>query len=76
VQDGHIFGSFPVSNVPEACRQCKEARPVEQAIMKRDELDKNKKEGSLKIAEDATYIDTSDLTIDNVCEIILSKIHI
>ena len=40
------------------------------------ELDKNEKEGSLKIAEDATYIDTSDLTIDNVCEIILSKIHI
>ena len=49
---------------------------IKQAIMKRDELDKNKKEGSLKIAEDATYIDTSDLTIDNVCEIILSKIHI
>ena len=49
---------------------------IKQAIMKRDALDKNKKEGSLKIAEDATYIDTSDLTIDNVCEIILSKIHI
>ena len=48
---------------------------IKQAIMKRDALDKNKKEGSLKIAEDATYIDTSDLTIDNVCEIILSKIH-
>ena len=49
---------------------------IKQAIMKRDALDKNKKEGSLKIAEDATYIDKSDLTIDNVCEIILSKIHI
>ncbi|MBO5401279.1 MAG: (d)CMP kinase [Spirochaetaceae bacterium] len=49
---------------------------IKEAIRKRDELDKNKKEGSLKIAEDATYIDTSDLTIDNVCEIILSKIHI
>mgnify|MGYP006324321497 CR=1 FL=1 len=49
---------------------------IKAAIQKRDELDKNKKEGSLKIAEDATYIDTSDLTIDNVCEIILSKIHI
>nr|MCR5254163.1 (d)CMP kinase [Treponema sp.] len=31
-------------------------------------------EGSLKIAEDAIYIDTSDLTIDKVCEIILNKI--
>ena len=49
---------------------------IKEAIRKRDELDKNKKEGSLKIAEDATYIDTSDLTIDNVCEIILSKIHV
>lgn len=49
---------------------------IKEAIRKRDELDKNKKEGSLKIAEDATYIDTSDLTIDNVCEIMLSKIHI
>ena len=39
---------------------------IKEAIRKRDELDKNKKEGSLKIAEDATYIDTSDLTIDNV----------
>ena len=49
---------------------------IKAAIQKRDEMDKNKKEGSLKIAEDATYIDTSDLTIDNVCEIILSKIHV
>ena len=32
--------------------------------------------GALKIAPDALYIDTSTLTIDNVCEIILSKIHI
>ena len=49
---------------------------IKAAIQKRDEMDKNKKEGSLKIAEDATYIDTSDLTIEQVCEIILSKIHI
>ena len=49
---------------------------IKVTIQKRDEMDKNKKEGSLKIAEDATYIDTSDLTIEQVCEIILSKIHI
>ncbi|MBQ0003075.1 MAG: (d)CMP kinase [Treponema sp.] len=48
---------------------------IKAAIIKRDELDKNKVEGSLKIAPDATYIDTSDLTIENVCEIIISKIH-
>lgn len=48
---------------------------IKEAIKKRDEIDRNKKEGSLKIAPDAVYIDTSDLTIEQVCEIIISKIH-
>lgn len=48
---------------------------IKEAIKKRDEIDKNKKEGALKIAQDAVYIDTSNLTIDNVCEIILAQIH-
>ena len=49
---------------------------IKASIEKRDEIDKNKKVGALKIAEDATYIDTSLLTIDEVCAIILSKIHL
>mgnify|MGYP003564102847 CR=1 FL=1 len=49
---------------------------IKAAIEKRDEIDKNKKVGALKIAEDATYIDTSLLTIDEVCEIIIGKIHL
>ena len=48
---------------------------IKNAIIKRDELDKNKPEGSLKIAPDAVYIDTSDLTIEDVCAIIINKIH-
>lgn len=48
---------------------------IKEAIKKRDEIDKNKKVGALKIAPDATYIDTSHLTIDEVCEIIIDKIH-
>ncbi len=47
---------------------------IKAAIEKRDEMDKNKKEGSLKIAPDAKYIDTSNLTIDEVCAIILQQI--
>lgn len=47
---------------------------IKESIEKRDEMDKNKKEGSLKIAPDALYIDTSNLTIDNVCEIIIKQI--
>ncbi|MBQ9495166.1 MAG: 30S ribosomal protein S1 [Treponema sp.] len=48
---------------------------IKVAIQQRDESDKNKKEGALKIASDAIYIDTSTLTIDQVCEIIISKIY-
>ncbi len=47
---------------------------IKQAIIKRDEMDRNKAEGSLKRAKDARYIDTSDLTINEVCEIIKSEI--
>lgn len=47
---------------------------IKASIEKRDAIDKNKKEGSLKIAEDAIYIDTSNLTIDKVCAIILKQI--
>ena len=48
---------------------------IKESIRKRDEIDRNKAEGALKIAEDAVYIDTSNLTIDMVCEIILNKIQ-
>ncbi|MCF0242599.1 MAG: (d)CMP kinase [Treponema sp.] len=47
---------------------------IKDSIRKRDEMDKNKKEGSLKIAPDAIYIDTSNLTIEQVCEIIFKQI--
>ncbi|GMO40100.1 MAG: hypothetical protein Pg6C_00800 [Treponemataceae bacterium] len=49
---------------------------IKEAIRVRDENDKKKAEGALKIASDAYYIDTSDLTIDKVCDIILGKIFI
>ena len=48
---------------------------IKEAIRKRDEIDRNKAEGALKRAPDAVCIDTSNLTIDMVCEIILNKIH-
>lgn len=47
---------------------------IKAAIKKRDEIDKNKAEGALKIAPDAKYIDTTDLTISQVCGIILETI--
>ena len=48
---------------------------IKETIRQRDEIDKAKAEGALKISPDATYIDTADLTIEQVCEIILHKIH-
>lgn len=48
---------------------------IKESIRKRDEMDKNKTEGALKKAEDAVYIDTSDLTINQVCDIIEKNIN-
>ncbi len=48
---------------------------IEENIRKRDEIDKSKPVGSLKIAEDALYLDSSDLTIDEVCERVIRKIR-
>ena len=48
---------------------------IRQGIMARDAIDRSKKEGSLKVAEDAFYLDTSDLTITQVYETIRNKIH-
>jgi len=47
---------------------------IEEKIAQRDKIDRNKEEGSLKIADGAIYLDTSDLTIDEVCEKVTSRI--
>jgi len=54
----------------------KSVEELKQNIAMRDAIDTSKEEGNLQIAPDARYIDTSDLTIDQVCakviELILS----
>lgn len=47
---------------------------ISASIEARDKIDKSKPEGSLKISKDALYLDTSDLTIDAVCEKVLQKL--
>jgi cytidylate kinase len=44
-------------------------------IRMRDRIDRNKKEGSLRVAKDAFYLDTSHLTIEEVCERVVRKIQ-
>ena len=48
---------------------------VLQAIIIRDKRDKEKAAGALKIAEDAIYIDTSLLTINQVCEKVIGTVR-
>ncbi|HDQ13748.1 MAG TPA: (d)CMP kinase, partial [Sediminispirochaeta sp.] len=47
---------------------------IVDSIRRRDELDRKKAVGRLEIAEDAIYLDTSGLTIDQVCEKVVDKI--
>jgi len=47
---------------------------ITRGIEERDRIDRNKKEGSLKITEDTEYLDTSDLTLEEVCEKVSGKI--
>jgi cytidylate kinase len=48
---------------------------IKETILQRDAIDKNKKEGSLAIAEGVEYIDTSGLTINQVYAILEGKIR-
>ena len=47
---------------------------IKKAILTRDEIDRNKIEGSLKIADGVQYLDTSDLTIIQVYEKLIDRI--
>ena len=49
---------------------------IREAIVKRDEIDKNKVEGSLIIAPGVEYIDTSDLTVEQVYDKLIMIIKI
>ena len=48
---------------------------IKKTILQRDEIDKNKAEGSLKIAPGVHYLDTSDLTISQVYDKLIEEIH-
>jgi cytidylate kinase len=47
---------------------------IEKTIHDRDEIDKNKKIGALKIASDAYYIDSSDLSLEEIYDKIFTMI--
>lgn len=45
------------------------------SIIERDRMDREKKTGALKIADNAIYIDTSLLTINEVCEKVIGAVR-
>ncbi|MDR1909323.1 MAG: 30S ribosomal protein S1 [Spirochaetaceae bacterium] len=48
---------------------------IRLSIIRRDEIDRNKAEGSLTIGEGVFYVDTSDLTINQVCETLVKQLQ-
>jgi len=46
------------------------------AIRDRDEIDRSKEMGRLEQSSDAVYLDTTDLTLDQVCERVIDIIHV
>jgi len=48
---------------------------IEQSISRRDHIDKNKEYGRLRMADGALYLDTSHLTIEEVCDKVVANIH-
>jgi cytidylate kinase len=49
---------------------------IRSDIIKRDELDSTRSDSPLRIAPDCTYIDTSELDANEICEMILNKIMV
>jgi small subunit ribosomal protein S1 len=49
---------------------------IRDTIQKRDEIDRNKAEGSLVLGEGVDYLDTSGLTVDQVYDKLIEKIKI
>lgn len=48
---------------------------IRRAIEERDRIDRTKATGRLRRSEEALYIDTTDLTIDQVCAKVVAIIH-
>ena len=53
----------------------KSLEEIKSGINDRDKIDHNKEFGKLKISDDAIYLNSSDLTIDEVCEKVMSEIN-
>jgi cytidylate kinase len=55
-------------------RDAESVETVRQRIVERDEVDRSKEAAPLRVAPDALYLDTSDLTIEEVCAKVVDAI--
>lgn len=72
-----FFDAAPEVRAKRRFDQNPDAMPYEKVlaeINERDHIDRNKPVGGLKIAPDAIYIDTSYLTINEVCDKVVEAI--
>ncbi|MCR5731758.1 MAG: (d)CMP kinase [Sphaerochaetaceae bacterium] len=72
------FDATPEIRAERRIKQHPEGQTYEEvlkAIKERDYNDKNKPVGALKLAEDAIYVDTSLLTIKEVCEKVIMVVR-
>jgi cytidylate kinase len=53
---------------------CINFEELSKDLHKRDEADKNREVGPLKISDDAIYIDTTDLSIDEVVDLLATRV--
>jgi len=73
-----FFDARPEIRAKRRYDQNPDAMPYERVLAElaeRDENDRNKPVGALKMADGAVYVDTSDLTIKEVCDKVLSCIN-
>ena len=73
-----FFDAKPEVRAKRRFDQNPSAMPYEKVlaeIIERDENDRNKPVGALKLAEGVTYVDTSYLTIKEVCDKVLNCIN-
>jgi cytidylate kinase len=71
------FDAKPEIRAERRFKQHPDQAPYEEVlaqIIARDEIDRSKPVGALKVADGALYIDTSYLTMEQVCEKVLSAI--
>jgi len=84
VMEGRDIGSvvfpdtphkFYIDASPEVREQRRRAEGVEDTVAERDKLDSSRKASPLLVAEDATVVDSSELSVDEVVKRIVEAIQ-